>query len=393
MSFKLQNGVILQFNRLINLPQSKSCFLLGPRGTGKSFWLKKNFADSIYIDLLDSAHYFRLLAAPEQLSSYIPKNYHGDVIIDEIQRIPDLLNEVHRLIEASSIRFILTGSSARKLRKQGVNLLAGRALTYYMYPLTADELGQQFNLQNSLLYGHLPSIYSEENNEYSSEYLNSYISTYLKEEVLQEGLTRNLEAYARFLQIASFSQGETLNISEVARECGLNRKLVESYFIILEDLLLSIRIPVFTKKAKRRMQQHPKFYYFDVGIYRSIRPKGPLDSPQEIDGAALETLFLQEVRAINSYYALGYEIYYWRTADQLEVDFILYGEKGILAFEVKRKSKYTKNDLKGLKAFLKDYPMTKAYLLYGGNDVFYDGDISILPLEKTLRELATILSN
>lgn len=382
----------MQFNRLIQLPQSKSCFLLGPRGTGKSFWLKKHYGNSIYIDLLDSAHYFRLLAAPEQLSSYIPPDYHGDVVIDEIQRIPDLLNEVHRIIESSSIRFILTGSSARKLRKQGVNLLAGRALTYYMFPLTASELGQQFNLKDSLLYGHLPSIYSEKNVHNSQDYLDSYVSTYLKEEVLQEGLTRNLQAYARFLQIASFSQGETLNISEVARECSLNRKLVESYFIILEDLLLSIRIPVFTKKAKRRMQQHPKFYYFDVGIYRSIRPKGPLDSAEEIDGAALETLFLQEVRAINCYYKLGYEIYCWRTADQIEVDFILYGEKGILAFEVKRKSKYTRNDLKGLKAFLKDYPMTKAYLLYGGSDTFYEDNITISPLEKIVKELLTVLN-
>jgi len=385
----------LEFERLIKLSETKSCFLLGPRGTGKSFWLKKQCGNAIYIDLLDSEHYFRLLAAPEQLNSYIPPDYQGDVIIDEIQRIPALLNEVHRLIELSSIRFVLTGSSARKLRKQGVNLLAGRALTYFMYPLTVGELGSQFDLKNSLQYGHLPTLYSERSitkeSDNCRDYLNSYVSTYLKEEVLQEGLTRNLEAYARFLQIASFSQGETLNISQIARECGLNRKLVESYFIILEDLLLSIRIPVFTKKAKRRMQQHPKFYYFDVGVYRNIRPKGPLDSPEEIDGAALETLFLQELRAINSYYKLGYEIYYWRTADQVEVDFILYGEKGLFAFEIKRKSKYTKNDLKGLKAFIKDYPMAKTYLVYGGEDMFYENNITIIPLEKTLKTLLEVL--
>lgn len=383
----------MPFERLIRLPQSKSCFLLGPRGTGKSFWLKRKYGHSIYIDLLDAAHYFRLLATPEQLRSYIPPGYRGDVIIDEIQHIPELLNEVHRLIESSSIRFILTGSSARKLRRQGVNLLAGRALTYFMYPLTVSELGQQFNLQDSLLYGHLPSIYNEDNQQNRLDYLTSYVTTYLKEEVLQEGLTRNLEAYARFLHIASFSQGETLNISSIARECALNRKLVESYFYILENLLLSIRIPVFTKKAKRRMQQHPKFYYFDVGIYRSIRPKGPLDSPEEIDGAALETLFLQEVRAINSYHKLGYEIFYWRTADQVEVDFVLYGENGLLAFEIKRSSKYNKKDLKGLKAFLNDYPMAKAYLVFGGNELFYEQGITVLPLEKTLKGMTSILAN
>lgn len=381
------------FNRLIHLPKDKSCFLFGPRGTGKSFWLKQQYADSIYIDLLDSTHYFRLLAAPEQLTSYIPEKYHGYVIIDEIQRIPALLNEVHRLIESTSINFILTGSSARKLRKYGVNLLAGRALTFFMHPLCVNELGEQFNLQDSLTFGHLPSVYNEKSKENAHIYLASYVSTYLKEEVLQEGLTRNLEAYARFLQIASFSQGETLNISEVARECGLNRKLVESYFIILEDLLLSIRLPVFSKKAKRRMQQHPKFYYFDVGVFRSIRPKGPLDSPQEIDGAALETLFLQELKALNDYYQLGYEIYYWRTADQVEVDFVLYGEKGIFAFEIKRKSKYSRKDLKGLKAFIKDYPMAKAWLIYGGNDVFYDDEgIIILPIEKALKELLNLIN-
>ncbi|WP_198262658.1 ATP-binding protein [sulfur-oxidizing endosymbiont of Gigantopelta aegis] len=384
----------MEFERLIKLSPSKSCFLLGPRGTGKSFWLKQQCVDSVYIDLLDSEHYFRLLAAPEQLNSYIPPNYQGDVIIDEIQRIPALLNEVHRLIEATSIRFILTGSSARKLRKQGVNLLAGRALTYFMYPLTVAELGSQFNLKHSLQYGHLPSLYHESSTdaESSRDYLYSYVSTYLKEEVLQEGLTRNLEAYARFLQVASFSQGETLNITAVARECGLNRKLVESYFIILEDLLLAIRVPVFTKKAKRRLLQHPKFYYFDVGIYRSIRPKGPLDSPEEIDGAALETLFLQELRAINAYHKLAYEIYYWRTADQVEVGFVLYGERGLLAFEVKRKSKYSRNDLKGLKAFIKDYPMVKAYLIYGGKDSFYEGEITVLPMEKALMTLPEILN-
>ncbi|ETR66906.1 MAG: ATPase, partial [Candidatus Magnetoglobus multicellularis str. Araruama] len=377
-------------HRILQFPSDKSCFLFGPRGTGKSFWLRRQFKSALYIDLLESETYFRLLSAPDKLESMIPKHFSDYIIIDEIQKISKLLDEVHRLIEKYQYRFILTGSSARKLKKQDVNLLAGRALTLYMNPLCCEELSSDFDINYSLKYGHLPSAYTEKNPDL---YLKSYVTTYLREEVLQEGLTRDLGNFTRFLETASFSQGEILNISEIARECFLNRKLVENYFSILEDLLIAFRLPVFTRRAKRRMIHHPKFYFFDVGVYRAIRPKGPLDTIEEIEGAALETLFLQEIIALNEYYQLGYTIYYWRTSTQIEVDFILYGELGLHAFEIKRKSSYSTKDLKGLKSFINDYPMSTAWLVYGGHKEFYEDNIQVIPFMKILPGLKTIIGS
>lgn len=376
------------YSRIIKFPKAKSFFLFGPRATGKTTWLQQVFPSALYIDLLGSELYSLLLASPSRLAQMIPPGFSDWVIIDEVQRIPDLLNEVHRLIEQRKIQFILTGSSARKLRAKGVNLLAGRALTRFMYPLTAEELGHDFSLRTSLQFGHLPAIYSESD---PADYLASYIRTYLREEVQQEGLTRNLQVFARFLEAASFSQASILNITEVARECRANRKLVEQYFFILEDLLLAHRLPVFTKRAKRRMVSHPKFYLFDVGVYRTIRPKGPLDRPEEIEGTALETLVFQELMAVNGLHRLGYDLYYWRTANGQEVDFILYGESGLIAVEVKRAAKIRTKELKGLKAFARDYPQASLYMFYGGDKKMFIENITLLPIEKALAELPKLL--
>ncbi len=258
-----------------------------------------------------------------------------------------------------------------------------------MHPLCFEELSGDFDFDHSLKFGQMPCAYTDKD---PGTYLSSYVVTYLKEEVFQEGLTRNLGGFSRFLETASFSQGEVLNLSDIARECSLNRKLVENYFTILEDLLIAVRLPVFTKKAKRRMIQHPKFYFFDTGIFRTIRPKGPLDSPEEIEGASLETLFLQELRAVNDNHKLGYDIFYWRTSNQVEVDFVVYGEKGLLAFEIKRKGRYSGKDLNGLKMFLKDYPMARTFFLYGGTKRFYEKGIEILPVRDAIVRLHTILN-
>ncbi|MEA2116462.1 MAG: ATP-binding protein [Thermodesulfobacteriota bacterium] len=376
------------YSRIIKFPAEKSFFLFGPRATGKTTWLQELFPSALYIDLLESELYSLLLASPSRLAQMIPPKFSDWVIIDEVQRIPDLLNEVHRLIEQRKIQFILTGSSARKLRAKGVNLLAGRALTRFMYPLTTEELRQDFSLNTSLQFGHLPAIYSEPD---PADYLASYIRTYLREEVQQEGLTRNLQVFARFLEAASFSQASILNITEVARECRANRKLVEQYFFILEDLLLAHRLPVFTKRAKRRMVSHPKFYLFDVGVYRTIRPKGPLDRPEEIEGTALETLVFQELMAVNGLHRLGYKLYYWRTANGQEVDFILYGESGLIAIEVKRAAKIRTKELRGLKAFARDYPQASLYMFYGGDRKMFIENITLLPIEKALAELPNLL--
>ena len=373
------------FKRSITIPQDKSFFLFGPRGTGKTTWVKNNFPSALYIDLLEAELYNELLVNPQRLEKMIGSSAGAQrIIIDEIQRIPALLHEVHRLIEAKKHRFILTGSSARKLRAKGVNLLAGRALNLTMPPLTAQELGNDFNLDQSLRFGRLPAVFQEAD---PKAYLKSYVHTYLDEEVRQEGLTRNMAAFARFMESASFSQGAVLNISEVARECSVERKVVEGYFSILEDLLIAYRVPVFTKKAKRKLIAHPKFFFFDVGVYRTIRPTGPLDRPEEIEGSALETLVFQELNSLNKNMNLDYQIYYWRTFNQTEVDFVLYGERGIKAFEVKRTAKVRLKELQGLKLFLKDYPMAKAFYLYGGNRYYQEGNIEIIPVQDALVKL------
>lgn len=376
------------YSRTISPPKDKSFFLFGPRGTGKTTWVKTAFPHAIFIDLLESEVYNDLLANPQRLEKFIPNDFKGRIIIDEVQRIPELLNEVHRLIEKNRYRFVLTGSSARKLRTKGVNLLGGRALIYPFHQLTALELGKDFDLKHSLMYGQLPSVYTEAD---PKAYLESYVKAYLREEVQQEGLTRNLGAFSRFLEAASFSQGAVVNTSSVARECGVERKVVENYFSILEDLLIGYKVPVFTKKAKRRMTAHQKFYFFDVGIYRTLRPSGPLDSPEEIDGMAIETLVFQELKAVNDCLKLRYDLYYWHTANRVEVDFILYGKRGLKAFEVKRTSRISESMLRGLRIFQKDYPAAKSYFIYGGKRRFYEGNITILPIEEALLKFSDIL--
>lgn len=376
------------YSRTLNFPENKSFFLFGPRGTGKTTWVRSGFPHGLQIDLLESELYSFLLASPQRLEELIPPDFDEWVVIDEIQRIPELLNEVHRLIEKRKITFVLTGSSARKLRRKGVNLLAGRALTRFMHPLTAGELGADFSLKHSLQFGHLPSAYTESD---PADYLSSYVRTYLREEVQQEGLVRNLQKFAQFLESAAFSQAAALNITEVSRECGVNRKMAEEYFYILEDLLLSYRLPVFTKRARRRMTAHPKFFLFDVGVYRAIRPRGPLDRPEEIDGSALETLVFQELRSVNETMMLGYDLYYWRTAAGQEVDFVLYGEKGIIAIEVKRAATIRRQELRGLKAFSNDYPEAKNYLFYGGGRRRYEDGIELIPLDEAIRTLPDLL--
>jgi uncharacterized protein len=379
------------YDRVLSKPLQikKSFFLFGPRGTGKTTWLKKHFPDNIYFDLLDSRNYTDFLAQPARLNNLIPPGYNQFVIIDEIQRVPELLNEIHRLIEAKGFRFVLTGSSARTLRRQGVNLLAGRAYTYHMYPLTAIELGKKFSIETSLQFGHLPSIFSEELPE---KYLESYIETYLREEVLQEGITRNLKGFSRFLETAGFSQGSVLNISQVARECALERRSVQNYFDILEDLLIAVRLPVFSRRAKRKLVSHSKFFYFDTGVFRAIRPAGPLDKPAEIEGAALETLVLQELRAVNEYLDLGYTLYFWRTQYGVEVDFILYGLKGLVAIEVKHAAKVYKRDLKNLKAFRQDYPEAHCFLFTMGEREEFWEDVHVIPTAEALLRLPEFLT-
>lgn len=380
------------FKRLLELPLKgrDSLFLFGPRGTGKTKWLKTHLPDPyVYIDLLDPLTFRQLHAKPERLRTMIEPQFDGWIVIDEVQKIPELLDEVHRLIESENKRFVLTGSSARKLKREGVNLLAGRAIRYNMYPLVIQELGDAFTLDHALQLGMLPATYTYDD---PKGYLATYVDTYLREEVLPEGLTRNFSAFTRFLEVASFSQGGIVNYSEIAREVGVERQVVQNYFSILRDLLLSYSLPAFTKRAKRKLIITEKFYYFDVGVYHYLRPRGILDSQSEVEGASLETLFYQSILAIIECFKLDHKVYYWRTIAGVEVDFVAYGENNLIAFEIKHAQVISPKMLRGLKNFKEDYPVAQLYILYLGNEVLYLNEgIIALPFVDALKQLPELL--
>lgn len=380
----------MEFKRLLGDPldAGRSFFLFGPRGTGKTTWLRRRMPEAPFINLLRSDFYGPLSAEPGRIRNLVPRGHQGWVVIDEVQRIPALLNEVHDLIESRGLKFILTGSSARTLRRKGVNLLAGRARTYFMHPLTAMEQEDAFDLGRSVRFGHLPARFSDPD---PRGYLKDYVQTYLREEVMQEGLTRNIGHFARFLEAASLSQGQPLNISGIARDARVSRATTENYFSILDDLLLAVRLPVFSRRARRRLISQQKFYFFDAGVFRAIRPVGPLDSEAEIDGPALETLVLQELRAANDYRDCGYQIHYWRTRAHLEVDFVLYGPRGLVAIEVKRSRQLHSADTRSLREFRNDYPVARCWVFYGGDHELELDGITAIPLERALPDLDRIL--
>ena len=368
--------------RFLQIP-SQSCFLLGPRGTGKSTWLRRRLPDALYLDLLDPALHRSLSARPERLRELLAGSPgKRTVVIDEIQRVPELLTVIHAILEEPSPpRFILTGSSARKLRRGGVDLLGGRAVHRTMHPFMASEL-PEFDLDRALRIGMLPLVMDATD---PADVLGAYASLYLDEEVRAEGLTRNVGAFTRFLEAISFSHGGQLNVSAVARECEVERKVVAGYVGILEDLLLAFRLPVFRKRARRATVTHEKIYLFDAGVFRSLRPGGPLDRPEEIDGQTLEGLVAQHLRAWAAYSRQDVGLFYWRTRAGAEVDFVVYGKSGLWAFEVKNHRKVHSTDLRALRAFRDDYPEAETAVLYRGSDRLRIGDIWCLPVEDFLR--------
>lgn len=364
-----------------------SFFLFGPRGTGKSTWLQATLPDALRVDLLDPASQRQFQARPERLRELLAgQSGVRDVVVDEIQKVPALLDVVHQMVEADrSLRFILTGSSARKLRRGGANLLAGRLVQAEMHPFMAAELGTGFDMQRALQIGLVPLVWNAPD---PAATLRAYAALYLREEVQAEALVRNVGAFARFLEAVSFSHGSLLNLAEVARECQVSRKTVEGYLEILEDLLLSFRLPVFTRRAKRHLVGHDKFYYFDTGVYRSLRPSGPLDRPEQIEGMALEGLVAQHLRAWVAYRGLGEQLYYWRTKSGSEVDFVVYGANTFAAWEVKRSSRVHSTDLRALKAFRQDYPEAQIALLYQGQERLEIDGIAVIPCQTFLEQLS-----
>ena len=372
-------------DRFFQAPKT-SFFLFGPRGTGKSTFVNQHFKSAIYIDLLDPERVRFFSAMPERLKEMIDAQPEsGFIVIDEVQRVPELLSVVHSLIETKKgWTFVLTGSSARKLKRTGVDLLGGRALLYTMHPFMAGELGRGFNFDKALLHGLLPIVVASEN---PIEVLRSYAALYLREEVQMEGLIRNIGNFSRFLEAISFSHASILNMSNVARDCEVERKVVEGYVGILEDILLGWHLPVFTKQAKRELSVHPKFYLFDTGVFRSLRPKGPLDRVEEIEGQALEGLVAQHLRAWAAYSKNQRELFFWRTRSGVEVDFVVYGPEGLWALEVKNARKIHTGDLRGLRSFMGEYPDSRALFLYRGKERIVKEGILCLPCVEFIKEL------
>jgi len=361
---------------------SESCFLWGPRQSGKSTLLKTLFPNSPYYDLLLSDEFERLNRKPSLLREELMA-LHGKapVIIDEVQKIPQLLNEIQWLIVNKKIQFILSGSSARKLKRGGGNLLGGRALRYELFPLVSREI-PNFDLLRALNHGLLPRHYQAEHPERMSR---SYIGDYLKEEIAAEALTRNVPAFARFLEAASFSNGEVVNFTNIARECGVSGPTVKEYFQILVDTLLARFVPAFQKKPKRRIIQAPKFYLFDVGIANALLKRGIISAGSEIFGRAFEHFILQEIIAHSHYSGLEYPISYWRTASGIEVDFIL-GDREV-ALEVKGVAEVHSHHLRGMRAFSEEYKPKKAIVVsLDAKPRVVDG-ITIVPWGVFLRGL------
>jgi predicted AAA+ superfamily ATPase len=363
-----------------------SFFIFGPRGTGKSTWLKKTFPDAYRLDLLDDSAFRDHIAHPERIKQIVKANPQTKrFVIDEVQKAPKILDSIHSLIEEyKTHQFILTGSSARKLRRGGVNLLAGRALLTHFHPFMAAELGSAFSLDAALQTGLIPLIVSAHEPDKT---LAAYIALYLKEEVKEEGLVRDVGAFARFLEAMSFSHGSILNLNNIARECQVSRKVIQNYLSIIEDLLIGYTLPVFTKRARREMTSQPKFYFFDAGVFNHLRPKGPLDSPDEIGGIALEGLVLQHLKAWCDYSDGQVDCFFWRSRGGSEVDFILYGENHFRAIEVKSTKQVHPKSLKSLKVFKNDYPEAGVLLLYCGTEKLEIDGIPCRPVEDFLLQL------
>ncbi len=377
-------------------PPDESFFLFGARGVGKSTILREKFKKAKMLDLLDPSLYRQLTANPELLSEIISGNPEvGIWIIDEIQRIPELLPVVHQWIEKqwqesphgsepNRRQFVLTGSSARKLKTTGVDLLGGRALECRLYPFIASELGSKFSLEVAIRKGMLPLVHHSRG--YAAK-LSGYLSLYMQLEVQAEGLVRSLPNFSRFLISISFSHGSILNYSDIARDCAIDAKTVRNYVDILEDLLLAYRVPVFSKRAKRELITANKFYYFDAGVYQSIRPRGVLDQPEEIAGAALEGLVYQHLLAWSSYRGRGDQVFFWRSRGGVEVDFVLYGESEFLAIEVKHSDQFDRKSLKALREFHSDYPESRCLFVYRGKERFERDGVLVLPAEEFLKSL------
>ncbi len=369
---------ISRFPDLPTLLAKRSHFLLGPRQTGKTAHLRRTLGEVRIYDLLDSATYLTLSQHPERMAEELgPKD--RVVVIDEIQRLPVLLNEVHRLIEGQGIRFLLTGSSARKLRRGGVNLLGGRARIQYLHPLTSAELGPGFDLARAAARGLLPAIYFSDDPQAD---LQAYAGLYLQQEVVAEGATRNVPAFGRFLKVAAHCNGTIVNFTNVASDAQVARTTVYEYFEILKDTLLLHEVPAWRKTVKRKPLASSKYYFFDVGVVGCLQGRAFRPATPEF-GEALETVLLHELVSYRDYVS-GDSVAYWRSTSGFEVDFIL-GDH--TAVEVKAKASVSPQDLKSLRALAEEQRLKRYLCVSLEPRTRRIGDLTVLPCQAFLAAL------
>ncbi len=375
------------YKRILELPlkPEQSFFLWGPRRTGKTTLLKQTYPQAYRIDLLKSDVLMRYLQEPavfrEEVQALDPSCL---VVIDEVQKAPVLLDEVHYLIQEENRIFCLCGSSARKVKRGHANLLGGRALRYELFGLSGKEIGKDFDIEHMLNTGPIPDHYNSKN---ALRNIQSYVDDYLREEILQEGLIRRLPVFSDFLRVAAIGDTEIVNLSNIAREVGISASTVREHYFILQDTLMGAFLPAYTKRAKRRTIHAPKFYFRDVGVVNYITKRGPVQYGSELFGKAFENWLFHELSLHRHYSDKFYDLSYWRTVGGREVDFVL--GKAEIAVEVKGKEKITRNDLKGLLQFREEYPDVKKLIIVSleKKTRLISNDILVLPFSEFIAKL------
>jgi predicted AAA+ superfamily ATPase len=370
-------------------PPARSFFLFGPRGTGKTTWLRQCLPDALWFDLLRTHTVLALSRQPESFRQEVRARPRGSwVVVDEVQRLPALLNEVHALVtdHPGAYRFALSGSSARKLKRLDVNLLAGRAINRQFYPLTAAEVGDAFDLEQVLRFGLLPQVQADP--AFAIDALDAYVANYIREEILQEALVRHLDSFARFLEVAALMNGQVVNVAGVARDAAVARPTVQGYFATLVDTLVGYWLPAWRKRAKVKEVASPKFYLFDTGVARGLagRTREPVESAER--GALLETLVLHELRAAQAYQNLGGQLHYWRTPSGSEVDFVWTRGARAVGVEVKASTVWRREHGAALRALLGERQLTSGHGVYTGTAELKDGQVRVWPIRRFLALLA-----
>ncbi len=374
------------YTRFLKTP-ARSILLLGPRGTGKSTWIQDRFPQAISYDLLDAGESIRLNRNPNALFDELNGLEPGTwVVIDEVQKAPALLDQVHRLMASQGLKFVLSGSSARKLRRGGVNLLAGRAVSTELYPLVSAELGADFDVEHSLRFGSLPLALTQSG---ARDYLRTYAQTYLDQEIRAEALTRNFAGFARFLEVAARQNGQTTNASAIARDAGVSRATVNNHFDLLVDTLIGFWLPPWKLKAANKQVSHSKFYLFDCGVARALSERLPYPVGDEERGSLLETLILGEMRAHLAYTELRYPLHFWRNHNGTEVDVIAETVAGYTAVEIKASSRWERRFNRGLHLVRSQLgaDKTRCFGVYLGEREALIDDVRVLPAKEFLQRM------